>query len=139
MNTIRLVNKNHAIPDRKIMKKHMKNPFIFVITSLILMTGSLVQGQQPLSIPVPLPPPGVELPLHEPGKETHEPERWTQEDITLEEQFSTAKKETMAAYQVALDECKGLPTAEFQTCVSQAKSEMEKEMAKIRRLFGLPN
>ena len=41
MNTIRLVIKNHAIPDRKIMKKHMKNPFIFVITSLMLMTGSL--------------------------------------------------------------------------------------------------
>lgn len=139
MNSKHLVNKNHAIPERKIMKKHMKTPFICVIASVMLMTASFAQAQQTSSIPVPLPPPGTELPLNEPARDTHEPDRWTQEDITLDEQFATAKKETMAAYQIALDECKGLPASELQTCVGLAKSEMEKEMARIRRLFGLSN
>jgi hypothetical protein len=121
------------------METHMQIQRICVIASMILLSTSLAQAQPTLTIPVPLPAAGVQRPLGAASQEMQEPNRWTQEDITLDEQYATAKKETMAAYQDALDECKGAPAAERASCVSVAKSEMEREMAKIRHLFGLSN
>ncbi len=101
------------------------------------------QAQQRLLIPVPLAPPPTSAVLNAerssvPQQEP-DPERWTKEDLTLDEQFSTAKKETMAAYQIALDQCK-LELVEAQpACIAQAKSEMEKEMSLIKTRFGILN
>ena len=94
---------------------------------------------QKLSIPIPLAPPpantAVELSPVIP--EPPEPERWTKEDVTLDEQFSTAKKETMAAYQIAVDACKLENVTEQPQCLALAKSGMEKEMSLIKARFGI--
>lgn len=101
------------------------------------------QAQQRLLIPVPLAPPptSAELAAEYPSVQQPEPEpeRWTKEDLTLDEQFSTAKKEAMAAYQIALDQCK-LELIELQpACIAQAKGEMETEMSLIKARFGITN
>lgn len=94
---------------------------------------------QRLLVPVPLPPPGsaqgssITVP-----PDASEPERWTKEDLTLDEQYSTAKKEAQAAHQLAKEECLLLSKSEQPVCLLQAKNQMEKEMAAINKRFGLP-
>ena len=85
---------------------------------------------------LPLPPPPV---IHWPEPE---PERWTQEDVTLEQRFDTARKEALAAHQEALNECKELPALERADCTNQAKAQLELELAqlKAKARFGMePN
>jgi hypothetical protein len=85
---------------------------------------------------LPLPPPPV---IHWPEPE---PERWTQEDLTLEQRFDTARKETLAAHQEALNECKELPVLARADCTTQAKAQLELELAqlKAKARFGMePN
>ena len=69
---------------------------------------------------------------------TPEPERWTKEDLTLDEQYSTAKKEAQAAFHEAKVECQALYSSEQALCLIQAKSELDREMAAINKRFGLP-
>jgi len=111
--------------------------YFFLATSLVV-TGA---SAQKLLIPVPLAPPPT------PGdaslaptfsfQDAPDPERWTTDDVTLDEQFSTAKKETMAAYQIALDTCKLEHASDQPACIAQAKAEMEKEMSLIKARFGI--
>jgi len=99
---------------------------------LALLSMASVNAQSTL----PLPPPPV---IHWPEPE---PERWTQEDVTLEQRFDTARKETLAAHQEALNECKELPALERADCTSQAKAQLELELAqlKAKARFGMePN
>jgi tRNA1(Val) A37 N6-methylase TrmN6 len=67
-----------------------------------------------------------------------EPERWTKEDLTLDEQYSTAKKEAQAALHEAKIECQAQASFDQITCLSQAKNEYDREMAAINKRFGLP-
>ena len=102
------------------------------VTCLTLLSISGVQAQSALPLP---PPPEIRWP--EP-----EPERWTQEDVTLEQRFDTARKETLAAHQEALNECKELPVFDRADCTSQAKAQLELELAqlKAKARFGMePN
>ena len=99
---------------------------------LTLLSMTSVQAQSTLSLP---PPPEIRWPAPE-------PERWTQEDVTLEQRFDTARKETLAAHQEALNECKELPASERAACTSQAKAQLELELAqlKAKARFGMePN
>jgi len=99
---------------------------------LALLGMASVQAQSTLPLP---PPPEIRWP--EP-----EPERWTQEDVTLEQRFDTARKETLAAHQEALNECKELPVFDRADCTSQAKAQLELELAqlKAKARFGMePN
>jgi len=103
-----------------------------VLTFLTLLSLPGVQAQSALPLP---PPPEIRWP--EP-----EPERWTQEDVTLEQRFDTARKETLAAHQEAMNACKDLPLAERTDCTNQAKAQLELELAqlKAKARFGMePN
>lgn len=137
---------NHAILNGEILNIYVKKTIctLFGLSSLLLVGG--VHAQPRLLVPVPLAPLSAQtspaadtMGSSAQAQQAQEPERWTQEDITLEEQLGTAKKETMAAYQIAVDECKSLPLPEQTSCLAQAKTEMEKEMATIRNRFGLTN
>ena len=104
----------------------------WVLLCLTLCSLANVHAQSAL----PLPPPPV---IHWPEPE---PERWTQEDVTLEQRFDTARKETLAAHQEALNECKELPALERADCTNQAKAQLELELAqlKAKARFGMePN
>jgi len=103
-----------------------------LLLCLALLSASCVQAQTALPLP---PPPEIRWP--EP-----EPERWTQEDVTLEQRFDTARKETLAAHQEELNACKDLPQTEQVACMSQAKAQLELELAqlKAKARFGMePN
>lgn len=103
-----------------------------LLTYLNLLSVAEVQAQPALPLP---PPPEVRWP--EP-----EPERWTQEDVTLEQRFDTARKETLAAHQEALNACKDMHPSEQTECTSQAKAQLELELAqlKAKARFGMePN
>lgn len=96
---------------------------------------------QTLLIPVPLAPPPASAALTTAGQaalqESPEPERWTKEDLTLDEQYSTARKEAMAAYQIAVDDCKLGDVSAQPDCLAKAKRDMETDMALIKARFGI--
>jgi len=103
-----------------------------VLLCVALFGMPCVQAQSALPLP---PPPEIRWP--EP-----EPERWTQEDVTLEQRFDTARKEALAAHQEELKACKDLQTSEHAACMSQAKAQLELELAqlKAKARFGMePN
>lgn len=121
------------------MKSNLKSRVLVLAGTGLAIFSGLLAAQQTLSVPVPLPPAPTRHELVESKPATPEPDRWTTEDITLDEQFATAKKETMAAYQIAIDECKHMPAERVASCTSQARHEMESEMARIKAQFGMPN
>jgi hypothetical protein len=124
------------------LKQALKHLSLFLLVAgAFAVTGS---SAQKLLIPVPLAPPpanaspyGAVPPALLVAPEPPEPERWTKEDVTLEEQFSTLKKETMAAYQIEIDACKLENVMDQPQCLAQAKSGMEKEMSLIKARFGM--
>jgi len=103
-----------------------------LLLCVALFGTSCVQAQSALPLP---PPPEIRWP-------EAEPERWTQEDVTLEQRFDTARKETFAAHQEELKACKDLKPSEHAACLSQAKAQLELELAqlKAKARFGMePN
>ena len=118
----------------------LKKPVVAIVpifASLVLVTLTALACisdayAQKLLIPVPLPEPSAA------AIPAPEPERWTKEDLTWEEQYSTAKKETLAAYHEAKLECQTLAQPEQSFCLIQAKNVMDKEMAAINKRFGMP-
>ena len=110
---------------------------LLLAVSVCLITSNTFA--QKLLIPVPLAPPPTSM--GDQGltpQTTPEPERWTKEDLTLDEQYSTAKKEAQAAFHEAKVECQALYSSEQALCLIQAKSELDREMAAINKRFGLP-
>ena len=63
--------------------------------------------------------------------------RWTQEDVTPEQKYETARKESVAAQQVAVDMCKTLAQIDQAVCLAQTRLEYAKEMADIKARFGV--
>jgi len=119
--------------------KHFKRiKRLTLLTAALLMVGSA--HAQKLLIPVPLaPPPAAGSISAMPAAPMPEPERWTKEDLTLDEQYSTAKKETQAAFHEAKIECQRLSVPEQASCLAQARTQMDKEMAAINKRFGIPD
>jgi hypothetical protein len=61
-----------------------------------------------------------------------DPARWTQEDTDAAARLKTLRKETAAALQESLGNCKRLPQAERAACVKQARATYRQEMAGLR-------
>ena len=112
------------------------------IVNKLLLTACLISSSthaQKLLIPVPLaPPPSLTSSQGLATEPTPEPERWTKEDLTLDEQYSTAKKEAQAAFHEAKVECQTLHSSEQSSCLILAKRELDREMSAINKRFGLP-
>lgn len=71
-----------------------------------------------------------------PGSSDSDPARWTEEDITPEQKFKTARAEALAAHQEAQNACKSMPAEDQRICLAQARVVFESEMADIRQRFG---
>lgn len=64
-----------------------------------------------------------------------EPARWTQEDVTVQQKYSTAFKEATNAQQQSIDECKALNAAPRNECIANARMAYNQDMAAIRLKF----
>ena len=81
--------------------------------------------------PIPLPPPSAIPPASE------EPARWLQEDATPEQQSATARKEALAANQMALEECKTMSGDARTKCEAQAKLDLVLDLARVKQKLGI--
>jgi len=81
--------------------------------------------------PIPLPPPSASAPSPD------EPARWSQDDATPEQKYATARKEAMAANQMALEECKSMSGEAKAKCEAQAKLDLVLDLARSREKFGI--
>jgi len=68
--------------------------------------------------------------------EQADPARWTQEDVTTEQQYVTARKELAAAYQISLTECAPLVAIDKQLCLNDAKRAYEQELSLLGFRLG---
>jgi hypothetical protein len=55
--------------------------------------------------------------------------RWSQEDVTPQARYRTLQKEAAAAYRENTSQCKSLAGAERASCLNEAKSNYQKELA----------
>jgi hypothetical protein len=116
------------------MAKPYEKSLIMTLSGLMLLAGVVAGRDSHAQRVIPLPPPP---PIIWPDERSADPARWTQEDVTQEQKFDTARKEAVAAQQIALDHCKSLPTSDQALCLAQSKLEFEKEMADIKMKFGI--
>ncbi len=65
-----------------------------------------------------------------------EPARWTQEDVTVAQKMSTARKEAVNGQQYSLDACKELPLPQQQACVKEARMNYQKDLNAMNMRFG---
>lgn len=65
-----------------------------------------------------------------------EPARWTQEDVTKEQKYSTAMKESIAAQHESIKNCEIIDPAQRSMCVALARKTYIEEMALIRTRFN---
>lgn len=114
-------------------KPHEKSLIVTLSCSIFFVGLSAVNSSQAQRA-IPLPPPP---PIIWPDERPADPARWTQEDVTPEQKYETARKESVAARQIALDFCKTLPLADQSLCLAQTRLEYEKEMADIKVKFGI--
>lgn len=114
-------------------KPYEKSLIVSLSCSIFLFGLSFVENSHAQRA-IPLPPPP---PIIWPDERPADPARWTQEDVTPEQKYETARKESVAAQQVALDLCKKMPQADQALCLAQTRLEYEKEMADIKAKFGV--
>ncbi len=116
------------------MSKPYEKSLIIALSGLLLLSGVSVWRIGYAQRAIPLPPPPT---IIWPDERSADPERWTQEDVTPEQKYDTARKEAVAAQQIALDYCKSLPTSDQALCLAQSRLEFEKEMSDIKVKFGI--
>ena len=116
------------------MAKPYEKSLIITLSGLLCLTGMGLGGDVTAQRQIPLPPPP---PIIWPDERPAEPARWTQEDVTQEQKFDTARKEAVAAQQIALDFCKSQPVSDQTLCLAQTRLAFEKEMADIKTTFGI--
>ena len=116
------------------MAKPFEKSLIVVFSGVIGSFGVGLGGNAFAQRSIPLPPPP---PIIWPDERPADPERWTQEDITPEQKYETARKESLAAQQEAQNYCKTLPSVDQPLCQAQSRLEFEKEMADIKARFGV--
>lgn len=116
------------------MAKPYEKSLIITLSGLMLLAGMGAGRDSYAQRAIPLPPPP---PIIWPDERSADPARWSQEDVTPEQKFDTARKEAVAAQQIALDHCKSLPISDQALCLAQSKLEFEKEMADIKMKFGI--
>jgi hypothetical protein len=64
-----------------------------------------------------------------------EPARWTQEDVTTAQKFTTAKKEMAAAKYDAIVACKLAQPAKYSSCVAEANRIYAEDVAAAQKYF----
>jgi hypothetical protein len=64
-----------------------------------------------------------------------EPARWTQEDVTEQQKYSTATKESIAAQHESIKNCQILDPTQRPACIALARSTYSEEMAAIHARF----
>ena len=64
-----------------------------------------------------------------------EPARWTQDDVTPEQKYLTATKESIAAQQESIQNCEMLELGQRLACIALARKTYQEEMAFIRTRF----
>ncbi len=102
------------------MRIAYKNQVVSGAAAVLLMAAvSAPLGAQPLPV----------------NAMTAEPARWTQEDVTSQQKFSTANKEAVAAQQQSLDACNAMVVSQRQTCVAQARMRYSEDMAALHSAF----
>jgi hypothetical protein len=116
------------------MTKPHERSLIVMLSFLAILSGVSLGGVSHAQRSLPLPPPP---PIIWPDERPAEPARWTQEDVTPEQKYETARKESVAAQQVAVDMCKTLPQIDQAVCLAQTRLEYAKEMADIKARFGV--
>ena len=65
-----------------------------------------------------------------------EPARWTQEDVTPEQKYLTATKESIAAQHESIKNCEILDPPQQNACIALARKTYGEEMSLIRARFG---
>ena len=116
------------------MTKSHEKSLIVTLSFLAILSGLSLGGVSHAQRSLPLPPPP---PIIWPDERPAEPARWTQEDVTPEQKYETARKESVAAQQVAVDMCKTLPPIDQPVCLAQTRLEYVKEMSEINARFGI--
>ena len=116
------------------MAKPYEKSLIIALSGAIVFLGTSIGGPSYAQRAIPLPPPP---PIIWPDERPADPERWTQEDVTPEQKYETARKESLAAQQEAQKYCKSLPASDQALCLAQSRLEHEKEMAEIKARFGV--
>jgi len=102
------------------MRHSHKHP-IYSCVSIFLLTASLATHVSAQSTPSNI--------------QMIEPARWTQEDVTIAQKYSTATKESNAALYESIKNCQTLDASTRITCVAQARAIYNEEMADIRIRF----
>jgi hypothetical protein len=100
---------------------------LFLVASL--MSSSSAQSPAVIELKKPAAPITTYIQMEEPA-------RWTQEDITVAQKYSTATKESSAALYEAMKICENLDPSQRSHCISQARSIYQVEMSEIRARFG---
>ena len=116
------------------MTKPYEKSLIVTLSFLAVLCSLSLAGVSHAQRAMPLPPPPV---IIWPDERPAEPARWTQEDVTPEQKYETARKESVAAQQVAVEMCKTLPQLDQAVCLAQSRLEHAKEMADIKARFGV--
>jgi hypothetical protein len=99
----------------------------FMLGATLSLLTSLSAAQRPLP-PVPA--------IVWPDSVEPDPARWTQEDVTPEQKFKTARAEAVAAHQDAQNACKIMPNEDQRLCLGQARVVFDSDMQVIRQRFG---
>ena len=99
-----------------------------------LMLGAVLSLFAPPSVAQrPLPPvPAIVWP----DAVQSDPPRWSEEDVTPEQKFKTARAEALAAHQDAQNTCKTMPNEDQRLCLAQARVVFDADMQEIRQRFG---
>jgi len=103
------------------MRRLYRNEFIACIAAT-LMIAAVVTPSTAQTVPTYI--------------QMEEPVRWTQEDVTPQQKYTTATKEAIAAQQESIKNCQVLDPAERTTCVALARQTYREEMALIRAHFN---
>lgn len=64
-----------------------------------------------------------------------DPARWSNEDLTPQARYQTAKKEAEAGYRENTAQCKSVSSAERRTCSRDARTNFEQEMKDAKKLL----
>lgn len=114
---------------------------IYLCVGVLAMTGSMISmssAQSPIVIELKKPAPPVNTYINQPVNtyiQMEEPARWTQEDITPAQKYSTATKESTAALYEANKNCQTLDPSQRTSCAAQARIIFNEEMSAIRIRF----
>lgn len=100
------------------------------VLTIVVSMSSTSSAQAPIVVELRKPAQAVSTYI-----QMEEPARWTQEDITPAQKYSTATKETSAALYEAMKICQTLDPSQRPICAAQARTIYNEEMATIRTRF----